>query len=221
MFVGHYGVAMVAKRYAPELSLGTLFIATQLMDIAHSALLLLGLEQVDLATGPDGTPGVELEFVPYSHSAPAAVGLALVAGVAAAALIRPRLRSAVVVAAVVASHYLLDLLVGAGIPLLTHQVEIGVETPRLVTVLLESALVAGGLWAYLRWSRPNSPRGRFGIPVLAAALIAFNVYTALGSAPDAVFVLALSQLGAYAVFAAAAYWLDRPRRPQAPPAMAR
>ena len=46
MFIGHFGVGFAAKKYAPAVSLGVLFIAAQFIDLLWPALLLLGLERV-------------------------------------------------------------------------------------------------------------------------------------------------------------------------------
>ncbi len=42
MFIGHYAVAMAAKRAAPRVSLGTLLLACQLVATAARAFWVLG-----------------------------------------------------------------------------------------------------------------------------------------------------------------------------------
>ncbi len=37
MFIGHYAVALAAKKFAPQVSLGILFLACQLADMASSS----------------------------------------------------------------------------------------------------------------------------------------------------------------------------------------
>ena len=48
MFLGHFGVGLGAKRAAPSVSLGTLFIAGQFADLLWPSLVLLGYEQVEI-----------------------------------------------------------------------------------------------------------------------------------------------------------------------------
>ena len=74
MFIGHFAVALGAKRAMPSVSLGMLFLACQLADLLWPTLLLLGLEVVEI--DPGNTAFTPLNFVsyPYSHSL---VGLAL------------------------------------------------------------------------------------------------------------------------------------------------
>ena len=51
MFIGHFGVALAAKKVAPRTSLGTLILAAQFLDFLWPVLLLLGLEHVRIAPG--------------------------------------------------------------------------------------------------------------------------------------------------------------------------
>ena len=46
MFIGHFGVALAAKRVAPKTSLGTLILAAQFLDFLWPVFLLLGIEHV-------------------------------------------------------------------------------------------------------------------------------------------------------------------------------
>ena len=81
MFLGHYGVALALKRAEPKVSLGTLFIAAQLVGPAWGAFLLLGWEHVRIL--PDDNPLLKLQFYDYpiSHSLVGAVGWGLAAAV--------------------------------------------------------------------------------------------------------------------------------------------
>ena len=74
MFIGHYALAFGAKRVAPMMSLGTLFLACQFADLLWPTLLVLGLEVVQI--DPGNTVVTPLNFVsyPYSHSFVALVG---------------------------------------------------------------------------------------------------------------------------------------------------
>src|SRR5215471_15686461 len=51
MFVGHYGVSFAIKRASPTTSLGTLFLAVQLLDVLFSIFLLVGLEKLRIVPG--------------------------------------------------------------------------------------------------------------------------------------------------------------------------
>ena len=51
MFIGHFGVALAAKRVAPRPSLGTLTLAAMLVDGIWPLFLLLGWEEVRIVPG--------------------------------------------------------------------------------------------------------------------------------------------------------------------------
>lgn len=51
MFLGHFAVAMAAKKLAPRPSLGTLLLAALLVDGLWPVFLLLRWESVEIAPG--------------------------------------------------------------------------------------------------------------------------------------------------------------------------
>ena len=48
MFIGHFGVGFGLKRNAPTVSLGTLFLGAQFVDLLWPTLLLTGTEHVEI-----------------------------------------------------------------------------------------------------------------------------------------------------------------------------
>ena len=52
MFIGHYGIAFMAKAAEPSLPLSGLMMSTQLMDVAWSAFIMTGVEKMRLTLGP-------------------------------------------------------------------------------------------------------------------------------------------------------------------------
>jgi hypothetical protein len=48
MNLGHFGFGLGAKKFAPKLSLGLLFMAVQWADLLWPVLLLLGVEHAKL-----------------------------------------------------------------------------------------------------------------------------------------------------------------------------
>src|SRR5689334_13497435 len=108
MVIGHFGLAFAAKRVAPRTSLGTAFVAAQLADLLWPAFLLLGWEHVRIS--PGANPFLTLEFTdyPWSHSLLMELVLGAALGTVYFALTRYR-RGALIVAALVPSHWLLDV----------------------------------------------------------------------------------------------------------------
>ena len=109
MFVGHFGVALAAKKVAPRPSLGTLTLAALLADGISAIFLLLGWEKVEIHPGITAVSPLEFVSYPYSHSLVAGVfWAALVAG--AYYLRRRDRRGALWLAALVLSHWILDFI---------------------------------------------------------------------------------------------------------------
>lgn len=216
MFLGHFGVALAAKRLAPRTSLGTLFIAAQFADLLWPVLLLAGVEHVRIDAAAKPMP-LLFDDYPYSHSlvALAAWG-ALLAGAYFAAT--RYARGALVVAALVVSHWLLDVVVHRpDLPLAPGgATEVGLflwrSTAAAMTV--ELSLFAFGLLLYLR-ARGAAVRA-WSVWVLSALLVAVYLLDRLGGGvPPS--VAAIAWVGqAQWLFVAAAYWIDRQRPGRAP-----
>ena len=107
MFVGHYSASLAAKAADRRVPLWVYAAAAQWLDVLWSLLLLAGVEKV--AGNPSRIEGLDFIYYPYSHSLLAALLWSVIAfGVTRFAL-RTSSRSAMLVAAVVFSHWLLDL----------------------------------------------------------------------------------------------------------------
>ncbi|MGI4832473.1 MAG: hypothetical protein ACRYFK_03330 [Janthinobacterium lividum] len=72
MFLGHFGVGFGAKTLQPHVSLGALFLAAQLADLAWS-ILLLGIERVRIVPHFTATNAFDFVSYPFTHSAGTAV----------------------------------------------------------------------------------------------------------------------------------------------------
>ena len=61
-------MGLAAKRWAPQISLGTAFIAAQLPDVIWPFLVLAGVERVAIAPGDTLVTPLRFEHYPISHS---------------------------------------------------------------------------------------------------------------------------------------------------------
>ena len=132
MYVGHLGPALGGKRLAPSVAFATLVFATYLPDWVDASLCVTGRYH---------------DAQVYSHSIPAVIALATLAG---ASQLRSADRSAaLVVAAVVISHVLLDYLTGIK-PTWPGGPSIGLGMYRypVADFALEAAAIAGGWLMY-------------------------------------------------------------------------
>jgi len=213
MFLGHWSVGFAAKRAAPRVSLGTLFLAAQFLDLLWPTLLLLGLEHVVIAPGTTRVTPLDFTDYPVSHSLLAAIGWGALVGAAHFAA-RHSLRAAWICGALVPSHWLLDLVVHRpDLPLVPGagpRVGLGIWSSLPLTLGVELGLLAIGVSIYLRATRPRDRSGRFGLAGLVLFLVAIYAANLFGPPPPSVGAIAWAgQLQWLLVLWG--YWIDRHR----------
>ncbi len=178
MIAGHFGFAALVKGRERATPLWTLMLATVWLDIVFVPLFLMGIESVQPVAGKTGY-GSALIHADYTHSL---VGM-LVLSVLLGAICSPfwGKRSAIVIGAVAASHWVLDLIVHRpDLPLLPGN---ALGLPRLgfglwripaASASVEFALIVIGAWAYWRAAKAVSEDARQGprLANISALLIA-------------------------------------------------
>lgn len=197
MFIGHFAVAFAAKRAAPRTSLGTLFVAAQFADLFWPIFLLLGWEQVRITQNTD--PFLTLNFTSYPWSHSLAMGVAW--GVAFGALyfgVTRYSRGAIVVALLVPSHWVLDLIAHRpDLPIYpggAARVGLGLWNNPLATVVVEGIIFVIGVAIYARSTQPRDRAGRYGLWALAAFLVVLYVASLISPPPPNVTALAWAAL---------------------------
>jgi len=213
MFLGHYAVALAAKRAAPATSLGTLFAAAAFLDLVWPVLVLAGVEHVALAPGDTAFTPLAFEDYPLSHSLLMSGVWALLVGGGYFAL-RRSARAALVVGALVVSHWLLDAVVHRpDLPLIPGgraRIGLGLWNSVAATLLLELTMFALGLAIYLRATRARDRIGGAGFTAFAVFLLVIYGSAAFGPPPPSASVVAWSDMGQWLVILWAA-WVDRHR----------
>jgi hypothetical protein len=66
MFLGHFGIAFAAKKVAPEVSVGTTLFAACFLDVRWPALLLSGVERVEIKPGITRVTPLDFVYYPWS-----------------------------------------------------------------------------------------------------------------------------------------------------------
>ena len=206
MFIGHFAPALVAATHPRAPNLGTLFVAAQLVDWGFFALLLTGAEKMRVVPGITAMNPMDLYHMPYTHSL---LGSAVwAAGFAALVwLARRDWMSAAIAAAVVLSHWLLDLLVHrpdltlAGAP---PKLGLGLWNYPWIEIPLELGLTFGAMvWFLKRHRGPWVPAAVLG--GLLAGLQAFNWFAPPPTKVDA--ATSLLAFVAFGLATLAAAWL--------------
>lgn len=213
MYIGHFGVAFASKRVAPRTSLATLFIAAEFIDLLWPVLLTAGLEHVRIAPGITRLTPLDFYDYPLSHSL-LAVGIwALLFGAVYYA-VRRYARGAIVLAALVMSHWLLDALVHRpDLPLTLHgagRVGLGLWNHPAAAITLEAAIFAAGALAYLRTTPPLDRIGTYALwPMLSFMAITW-VMNFFGPPPPGVGAIKVVALAAW-IYVPWSAWADRHR----------
>jgi hypothetical protein len=212
MFVGHYASAFVAAAHPKAPKLGTLFVATQLIDFGFFVFVPMGIEAMRIVPGTSVMNPMELYDMPWTHSL---IG-ALAWGAGFALVLRLVLKNwtaALIGGAVVVSHWFLDLLVHVpdltlagkppklGLGLWNHP---AIEMPMEIGLLVSSALI------YARKTRALAKPWR--LPALIIFLFAVQAINWFGPPPVAVdFGLWGLALFVFVIAALFASWVARNR----------
>ena len=222
MLIGHYAVAFAAKRAVPAVSLGTLFLAAQLIDGLWPVFNLLGLERVEIAPGDTAFTPLRFVHYPITHSLVMCAVWAVLFG-AAYYLVRRYRAGALMVTALVMSHWILDFVAHRpDLPLYpggSTYVGLGLWQSVPATLAVEGTMFVAGLWLYLASTRPRDRTGAFALWALVVVLLAAYFAAAFGPPPPSPDAVAWSGLAGW-LTVAWGYWIDRHRANQTSPAIA-
>lgn len=217
MFLGHIGAALAAKRVAPRSSLGTLVAAAVWIDLVWPALLLAGVERVRVDPGNTALTPLDFERYPFTHSLVAVVLWSLAFGAVYLALVGYR-RGAVVAGALVASHWVLDVVVHRpDLPIgwSGPKVGLGLWNSVPASLAVELGLLALGVALYARAFPARDATGRRALAGLLAFLVAVYLANVFGPPPPSERAIAFGGFAQWLLVAWAA-WIDRHRRAAAP-----
>jgi hypothetical protein len=226
MVLGHFGLGLAAKKYAPKISLGTLFIAVQWADLLWPVLLLLDVEKVNIR--PDN-PNFPLQFVSYpvTHSLLMGVIWGLVFGVIYWWRTAPKIRlqassvgvghnrsGAIILGLCVLSHWILDLIVHApDLPLLpadSPKLGLGLWDHPLATAIVECAIFAVGLILYLKNTRAKNKTGKWSLWLLVVLLVVNQFAGQFSPLPPSAHAIGWAAQYQW-LFVFLGYWVNRNR----------
>ncbi len=214
MFIGHFAVALAAKRAAPELSLGTLFLAAQLADLVWPTLVLLGVERFEIRPGITAVTPLDFIHYPWSHSLTAMALWGVALAVAWAAVRQGTPKAALIILAVVVSHWVLDwishrpdmpLTIGGG-----TRLGLGLWNSMPATLAVEGALFAMCVAFYALTTRTLDRTGTWAFWGLVAFLVVVYLASLFGPPPPSTTAVAWSAQAIW-LLVAWGYWVDRHR----------
>jgi hypothetical protein len=215
MFVGHYGVGLAAKRFAPQTSVGTLVLAAFFADLLGWALVVAGIEHFAIKPGITVTNPLDLYDYPISHSlaTDAVWGVLLAAGYYH---VRKYWRGSLLIFAAVLSHWFLDFVAHrADMPLapgIHKYYGLGLYNSRIGMIGVEGLIWLSGIVIYLRATRSKKRQGTYVFWIGAALLTWIWLFSLRGLPPPGTIVQAgISSLVFMFVTVAWAYWVDHLR----------
>ena len=214
MFIGHFGVGLAAKKAAPKASLGTLFLASQFIDLLWPLFLIFGIEKVNI--DPGNTLVTPLDFIhyPYSHSLIAVLIWALIFGTIYF-LIKKDFKISIWLGVLVLSHWILDFIThrpdlplnfGSSSPL----VGLGLWNSVIATIIIEGGIFILGVYLFIKTTKAKNKTGIYSFWSLIIFLILIYIMNLLGPPPasvDAIGYVGLSQW----LIIAWGYWIGKNR----------
>jgi hypothetical protein len=212
MFIGHFGVALAAKRLAPRTSLGLLVFAAAFLDLIWPIFLLLGFEHVRVVPGITKVQPFDFYDYPFSHSLTMTLRWALAVGLIYF-LVRRYVRGAWVLAALVISHWVLDFVVHRpDLPLWPGgpKLGLGLWNSWPGSISAELLLFGVGIYFYLRATRARDRVGAWAVWSLIALLSLGWLATLFGPPPPDTHQLAIGALAIWITVPWAA-WADAHR----------
>jgi membrane-bound metal-dependent hydrolase YbcI (DUF457 family) len=213
MFIGHFAVALAAKKAAPKTNLATLIAASQLVDLLWPVFLLLGWEHARIEPGNTVVTPLDFYDYPITHSLAGALGWSLLFG--GLYFLRRKLsKEAVVVGLVVFSHWLLDLLTHRpDLPLLGNdsmKFGLGLWNNFAGTMLVEFGLFGIGAFIYYRATKANNRTGTIALVSLLVFLVVMHLGNLFGPPPPEIGMVAIAG-NAMWLFVLWGWWIDKNR----------
>jgi hypothetical protein len=215
MFVGHLALALGTRSVGPKVPLGAAVAASFGLDLLWPALLLIGAESVRVQPGDTAFTNLSFTSYPWSHS------LFVVAGWSALTMILAQraygsARTGRWLGALVLSHWVLDVITHRpDLPLWPGGpvVGLGLWNSIAATIVVEGALLAAGLWLYLRASEARDRIGRLALAALVAVTSLIWISQPWSPPPPSASAVAWGGLALW-LLPIWAGWVDAHRRPR-------
>jgi hypothetical protein len=196
MGVGHLAASFALRSRFPRVPLYFLLIAGVLLDVVCGVAIVAGVEHAHIDPASPSSIPVVVDSAPYSHSLVACAGWAALAGVAWWFARRDR-AGALVLAALVASHWVLDYVshlpdmpVLPSVPL----VGLGLWRSRAASLVVEIGMLWIGLALYARATSGRDGIGKVGLVVVAGVLTVLGAGAFFSPPPPSMLPLAIGNL---------------------------
>ncbi len=214
MFIGHFGVGFAAKKIINKPSLGTLFFASQFIDLLWPIFLIFGIEKVSIDPGNTVVTPLNFIYYPFSHSLFGVLVWALLFG-AIYYFIKRDFRTSIWLGVLVLSHWILDfithrpdlpLFIWSNSPLLG----LGLWNSFFGTIIIESAIFVAGVYFFISVTKAKNKIGIYSLWSLIIFFIIIYIANLFGPPPESIAAIKYVSLAQWLLIAWA-YWIDRNR----------
>ena len=214
MFIGHFGVGFAAKKVINKPSLGTLFFASQFIDLLWPLFLIFGIEKVSIDPGNTLVTPLNFIYYPFSHSLIGVLVWALLFG-AVYYFIKKDIRTSIWLGVLVLSHWILDfithrpdlpLFIGSNSPL----AGLGLWNSIVGTIIIESVIFVAGVYFFITVTKAKNKIGIYSFWSLIIFFIIIYIANLFGPPPESVAAIKYVSLTQWLLIGWA-YWIDRNR----------
>lgn len=211
MFIGHFGVGLIAKRNSTLPSLAWMFVAVQLLDLIWPILVLMGIEKLSIDPGNTALTNLSFDYYPYSHSLLAAVFWSLaLAGVYY--LLAKNKKGSIILGVLVLSHWVLDLITHRPdlplSPFSDTKIGLGLWNYPIIEIALELLVFGLGVWLYFR---SDTFKRKISFWLMVAFLLLVHVMNLTGPPPPDTTTVAWSANLLWLIVLWA-WWIERPSK---------
>jgi hypothetical protein len=212
LFIGHYGAGYAGKKFGKHISLGTLFMAAQLLDLIWPIFLIIGIEHVSIHPGDTKMTPLDFDYYPFSHS----LLFVIIWAVLFSGLYyinRRNFRNSLILGILVISHWVLDLIVHRpDLPIFIDGPFVGLGLWNIppAAIALESLIFIIGVYLYFSCTKPKDKTGTYASWGLALILIIIYIMNLLSPPPPDAKAIGYTGLALW-LLVLWAYWADRHR----------
>jgi hypothetical protein len=214
MFIGHFGIGFGAKKFESHPSLGTLFFASQFIDLIWPLFLLSGIERVRIDPGNTAFTPLDFIYYPFSHGLISVLIWGFLFGIVYY-LIKKNIKASIVLGLLVLSHWILDLITHRpDLPLFPGtdlKAGFGLWNSVLLTVLVESAIFAAGVFLYMKTTKAKNKKGTLGLWGLLIFLIFIYIMNMFSPPPPSAEAIGYVGLAQW-LLVLWGYWVSKNRR---------
>lgn len=213
MFIGHFGAGFAGKKFEKSASLGTYFMAAQWIDLIWPILLLLGIEKAEIKPGVTTVTTLDFTYYPFTHSLFGVIVWAVLFGMVYF-VIKKKSRTAIILALLVISHWVLDLIVHIpDLPIFPGEsikVGFGLWNSFTATIIFEGLIFALGAYLYFKTTRAKNKIGMYSLVELIVFLVVMYLANLFGPPPNSIEAIGIVGNAQWLIILWG-YWIDKNR----------